>query len=106
MATMAAALILALVQADPGAETLGKPAAELVAASWVGSPVTLRAVKGNVVVLNFWNSDSAYFSSPEYFIRSMQADYDKYCKFPNITWVSICRSRTPVRTSSRTSAPS
>jgi len=79
---------------DAGKDTLGKPAPELISAGWVGSPVTLRGVKGNTVVLNFWNGDTAYFSSPEYFIRSMMADYDKYSKLRNMTFISICRSMT------------
>jgi len=79
---------------NSGKDTLGKPAPELISAGWVGSPVTLRGVKGNLVVLNFWNSDTAYFSSPEYFIKGMMADYEKYCRTPNITFVSICRSMT------------
>jgi peroxiredoxin len=79
---------------DAGRETLGKPAPELISAGWVGSPVTLRGVKGNTVVLNFWNGDTAYFSSPEYFIRSMMADYEKYCHLRNVTYISICRSMT------------
>jgi hypothetical protein len=79
---------------DAGKDTLGKPAPELISAGWVGSPVTLRGVKGNTVVLNFWNGDTAYFSSPEYFIKSMMADYEKYSRLPNLTFVSICRSMT------------
>jgi len=35
----------------------GKPAPRLVAAGWVGTPVSLEAVKGNTVVLAFWNAD-------------------------------------------------
>jgi hypothetical protein len=79
---------------NSGKDTLGKPAPELISAGWVGSPVTLRGVRGNLVVLNFWNGDTAYFSSPEYFIKSMMADYEKYSRTPNITFVSICRSMT------------
>ncbi len=79
---------------DSGLETLGKPAPELLSAGWVGSPVTLRGVRGNTVVLNFWSGDTAYFSSPEPFIRSMLADYEKYRSLRNITFISICRSMT------------
>jgi peroxiredoxin len=78
----------------PGEETLGKPAPELLAAAWIGSPVTLRSVKGNTVVLNFWNNDTTYFDSPEYFLKSMMNDYNKYSKLRNITFISICRSMT------------
>jgi hypothetical protein len=35
----------------------GKPAPELVPAGWVGTPVSLSAVRGNTVVLAFWNAD-------------------------------------------------
>jgi len=79
---------------NSGLETLGKPAPDLISAGWVGSPVTLRGVRGNTVVLNFWSADTAYFSSPEPFIRSMMADYEKYRNLRNITFVSICRSMT------------
>ena len=36
---------------------VGKPAPALLAAGWVGTPVSLEAVRGNVVVLAFWNAD-------------------------------------------------
>ncbi len=36
---------------------LGKPAPELIASGWVGLPVSLSAVRGNTVVLVFWNAD-------------------------------------------------
>src|SRR4051812_24725479 len=71
---------------ESGRETLGKPAPELISAGWVGSPVTLHGVKGNTVVLNFWNGDRDYFDSPEYFIRSMMADYEKYSKLRSMTF--------------------
>jgi len=77
-----------------GQETLGKPAPELMAAGWIGSPVTLRSVKGNTVVLNFWNNDTTYFDSPEYFLKSMMTDYELFSKMRNITFISICRSMT------------
>ena len=38
---------------------VGKPAPKLMAAGWVGTPVSLEAVKGNTVVLAFWNADVA-----------------------------------------------
>ena len=79
---------------NAGQETIGKPAPELMAAGWIGSPVTLRSVKGNTVVLNFWNNDTTYFDSPEYFLKSMMADYDIFSKMRNITFISICRSMT------------
>ena len=36
---------------------VGKAAPPLVAADWVGTPVSLDSVKGNTVVLAFWNAD-------------------------------------------------
>ena len=63
---LSAALVLALAAgvAVAGEETLeilgrdvGKPAPRLVAAGWLGTPVLLDAVKGNTVVLAFWNTD-------------------------------------------------
>src|SRR5947209_4399914 len=45
---------------DSGKETLGKAAPELISAGWVGSPLTLRGVKGNTVVLNFWNRNKGW----------------------------------------------
>jgi peroxiredoxin len=94
---LATGLVAAEAQDDEmmaGKETIGKVAPELMAAGWIGSPVTLRSVKGNTVVLNFWNNDTTYFDSPEYFLRSMMADYEKYSKTRNITFISICRSMT------------
>ncbi len=35
----------------------GQPAPRLVAAAWSGTPVSLEAVRGNTVVLAFWNAD-------------------------------------------------
>ena len=35
----------------------GQKAPALVAAAWSGTPVSLEAVKGNTVVLAFWNAD-------------------------------------------------
>jgi len=35
----------------------GKSAPGLLAAGWLGTPVSLDAVKGNTVVLAFWNID-------------------------------------------------
>ena len=37
----------------------GKPAPPLTGAGWVGTPVSLDAIKGNTVVLAFWNADVA-----------------------------------------------
>jgi hypothetical protein len=38
-------------------QDVGKPAPALVPGGWVGTPVTLDAVRGNVVILAFWNAD-------------------------------------------------
>ena len=63
---LSAAVVLALAAgiAIAGDETLekwdrdvGKPAPRLIAAGWLGTPVLLDAVKGNTVVLAFWNTD-------------------------------------------------
>lgn len=35
----------------------GKDAPPLIASDWVGAPVSLEAVRGNMVVLAFWNAD-------------------------------------------------
>jgi hypothetical protein len=35
----------------------GKPAPPLTAAGWVGTPVSMEAIRGNTVVLAFWNAD-------------------------------------------------
>ena len=37
----------------------GQTAPTLIGSLWVGQPVSLDAVKGNVVVLAFWNIDSS-----------------------------------------------
>ena len=37
----------------------GKPAPALTGAGWIGTPVSLDAIKGNTVVLAFWNADVA-----------------------------------------------
>ena len=36
---------------------LGEKAPSFVAAGWSGTPVSLEALKGNTVVLAFWNAD-------------------------------------------------
>ncbi len=36
---------------------VGRDAPDLLAASWIGSPVSLDAVQGNTVVIAFWNAD-------------------------------------------------
>lgn len=37
----------------------GKGAPPLVSAGWSGTPVSLDAIRGNTVVLAFWNADVA-----------------------------------------------
>jgi hypothetical protein len=36
----------------------GQPAPALSGSVWVGNPVSLDAVKGNAVLIAFWNSDA------------------------------------------------
>lgn len=36
---------------------MGKMAPPLIASGWTGTPVSLDAVRGNAVVLAFWNGD-------------------------------------------------
>ena len=60
--TMAGALALLLSAGAATAQErwdkdLGKPAPPLIAAAWHGSPVSLESVRGNTVVLAFWNAD-------------------------------------------------
>ena len=38
---------------------VGNPAPKLVAAGWVGTPVALDFIRGNTVLLAFWNADIA-----------------------------------------------
>lgn len=71
---------------------LGAPAPELLAAGWVGSPVSLRAVKGNTVLLLFWNPDLWFFD--ESLLADVVRDYEKYRNSGNITFVSISTSMT------------
>lgn len=93
-------LILALAAATASAQTeiarwdrnLGKPAPELMAAGWVGQPVTLRAVRGNTVILLFWNPDLYSFSTD--FLQTVEADYVRYAGQRNLTFVSVCSSMT------------
>ncbi len=46
-------------QAESWRKDLGKPAPRLMAAGWKGTSVSLDEVKGNAVVLAFWNADIA-----------------------------------------------
>lgn len=56
---LAAIICLHCHAADEWATDVGKPAPRLNAAGWVGTPVSLDAVKGNTVILGFWNADVA-----------------------------------------------
>jgi hypothetical protein len=38
---------------------IGKPAPGLVPAAWLGTPVSLEHVRGNTVLIAFWNADVA-----------------------------------------------
>jgi hypothetical protein len=51
------AVSLSASAADDWQKDVGKPAPALISAGWVGTPVSLEAVRGNVVVLAFWNAD-------------------------------------------------
>jgi len=42
---------------ERGEKYVGDPASRLLARGWVGAPVSMEAVKGNTVVLAFWNAD-------------------------------------------------
>ncbi len=59
---MALALFIC-VAASASEETwkkdLGKEGPQLRAVGWTGTPVALDAVRGNAVVLAFWNADVA-----------------------------------------------
>ena len=60
MLTIAAGIVIAdehQSNAEEWDRDVGKPAQGLVAMGWVGSPVSLEAVKGNTIVLAFWNTD-------------------------------------------------
>ncbi len=51
-------LLLALFAVRSEALETGAKAPPLNGTLWVGNPVSLDAVKGNVVVLAFWNLDA------------------------------------------------
>ncbi len=54
---IAAGAAMAAQESEKWDRDAGKPAPALVAAGWIGTPVSLEAVKGNTVVLAFWNAD-------------------------------------------------
>ena len=56
LALAAALLVLPASAIEMIAE--GKPAPSLTGSVWIGSPVSMDAVKGNAVVLAFWNADA------------------------------------------------
>jgi hypothetical protein len=57
--TVLAVALASSVTASSGSwdQDVGTAAPALVPAGWVGTPLTLDAVRGNVVVLAFWNAD-------------------------------------------------
>jgi hypothetical protein len=55
---MAAALALGVARAESFKDLKGQPAPALTGSVWVGVPVSLNAVKGNAVLLAFWNADA------------------------------------------------
>ncbi len=56
---LAASLLLASTAAaqDRWDKYVGESASRLLGAGWVGTPVSLDAVKGNTVIVAFWNAD-------------------------------------------------
>jgi hypothetical protein len=52
-------LLAALAGAEEWEKDLGKPAPNFIAAGWAGTPVSLESIRGNTVVLAFWNADVA-----------------------------------------------
>lgn len=75
-------------------KNVGKPAPELVPAGWIGVPVSLKAVRGNTVVLVFWNADVFGGFGLEDFIQSVLDDYNKFKTYRNVTFIGICCSMT------------
>jgi hypothetical protein len=53
------ALLATLAGAEEWQKDQGKPAPDLIAAGWVGTPVSLESIRGNTVILAFWNADVA-----------------------------------------------
>jgi hypothetical protein len=51
-------VVLAGVPGGP-ADDVGKPGAQLISAGWDGTPVSVAAVKGNAVLLAFWDSKAS-----------------------------------------------
>ncbi len=54
---LAALSLTSVFGSDESSKDIGKIAPPLTASGWVGTPVSLEAVKGNTVVLAFWNGD-------------------------------------------------
>jgi len=59
---MTCAMLLALGAALGASEESwdahnGEQGAELIGSDWIGTPLSLDDVRGNVVVLAFWNAD-------------------------------------------------
>lgn len=54
---MILALVLGMSTVQEWKKDSGKPAPPLRGAAWHGTPVSLDAVRGNTVVLVFWNGD-------------------------------------------------
>ena len=59
LALVAFVSMSAQAQEETWKKDLGKDASPLVATGWCGTPVALEAVRGNAVVLAFWNADVA-----------------------------------------------
>jgi hypothetical protein len=44
---------------DAWDKDVGKPAPALAPAAWLGTPVSLDHVRGNTIIVAFWNADVA-----------------------------------------------
>ena len=59
LSTLTLVLLAQFAAANEWNKDAGKAAPEFTAAGWVGNPVSLDAVKGNTVIIAFWNADIA-----------------------------------------------
>lgn len=75
---------------------VGKPAPELIPSAWLGTPVDLDHVRGNTIILAFWNADNNYYGGPADAFASLLKDYEKFGKMLGVTFIGVCFS--PVAT--------
>ena len=59
LALCALAALPLIVSSSEWSKDNGKPAPELIAAGWAGSPVQLQNLRGNTVVMVFWSDQVA-----------------------------------------------